>query len=98
MKKIALYLMAAMAFCACSKQSLTALQQTAQADPIQPVHLIGDTTRIFLTDYFPGLTDYQWDSVKVCGLDYRHSLSTKSAIASEYRFCPICRTPTDCIL
>ena len=71
MKKIALYLMAAMAFCACSKQSLTALQQTAQADPIQPVHLTGDTTHIFLTDYFPGMTDYQWDSVKACGLDYR---------------------------
>lgn len=73
MKKTFLYLSAVLALGACSKQSDTALQTAAQAEPIQPVRLTGDTTHIFLTDYFPSLTSYEWDSVVCNGLEYKQN-------------------------
>ncbi|MCM1034572.1 MAG: alpha-amylase family glycosyl hydrolase [Paludibacter sp.] len=70
MKKTLLYFTAAIVFCSCGKQSASILQQTTIATPIQPIHLTADSNHIFLTDYLPELTDYNWDSVHTDGLTY----------------------------
>lgn len=72
MKKTLFYLTTVLVLSACNQPCLTPLQQAAQANPIQPIHLTGDSTHIFLTDYFPSLS-YDWDSVRCNGIEYRQN-------------------------
>ncbi|HCS87946.1 MAG TPA: hypothetical protein DIW30_05985 [Bacteroidales bacterium] len=50
---------------ACNKSTdtISRLQQAMTDAPIQPIHLRGDSTHIFLTDYVPSLTSSDWDVV-----------------------------------
>lgn len=61
--KYILYLPLLLCLCACHKSSdsLTTLQKVMVSDPIQPIHLTGDSTHIFLADYLPTLSSKDWD-------------------------------------
>lgn len=56
MKKLIFLIMGAAVLTACSKK-LTPMELVAQGEPIYPIHVTGDTTRLYLTDYVPAVEE-----------------------------------------
>lgn len=72
--KIRYVALATIVFCisACNKHTdcVSRLQQAMTGEPIQPIHLVGDSTHIFLTDYVPNLTPSDWDRAYFDAFEY----------------------------